>query len=116
MPAIGQGALAIETHGRNSRIRELVGDLNHFPTAMELEAERAFLKELGGGCQIPIAGIARIKGDLIRLIGLIASSEGERIVRGEKVGTIEGAENLGRQLARELLAKGGAEILQEVYR
>jgi hydroxymethylbilane synthase len=116
VPAIGQGVLAIETHGRNSRIRELVSDLNHFPTARELEAERALLKELGGGCQIPIAGMARIKGDLIRLIGLIASSEGERIVRGEKVGTIAAAENLGRQLAQELLGKGGAEILQEVYR
>ena len=116
VPAIGQGILAIETHEKNSRVRELVGDLNHFPTALELEAERAFLKKLGGGCQIPIAGLARIRGDQIHLIGLIASSEGERIVRGEKVGTIEGAENLGRQLAQELLAKGGAEILQEVYR
>ena len=116
VPAIGQGILAIETHEQNSRVRELVANLNHFPTAMEFEAERAFLKKLGGGCQIPIAGMARVRGDQIRLIGLVASSEGNRIVRGEKVGTVGEAENLGRQLARELLAKGGAEILQEVYR
>jgi hydroxymethylbilane synthase len=60
--------------------------------------------------------MARVRGDQIRLTGLVASSEGNRIVRGEKVGTVGEAENLGRQLARELLAKGGAEILQEVYR
>lgn len=116
VPAIGQGVLAIETHRQNSRVRELVADLNHQPTALELEAERAFLKRLGGGCQIPIAGLAKIKGDQIRLVGLIASGDGKRIVRGDKAGMPEEAENLGRQLARELLGKGGAEILQEVYR
>ncbi len=116
VPAIGQGILAIETQRRNNRVREWVNHLNHFPTAMELKAERGLLKELGGGCQIPIAGMARIEGDLIRLVGLIASSDGQRIVRGEKAGMIDGAEDLGRQLAQELLASGGAEILQEVYR
>ena len=116
IPAIGQGILAIETHEGNSRVREWVADLNHLPTALELETERAFLKRLGGGCQIPIAGLARVMGDQIRMVGLIASSEGDRIVRGEKSGTVRQAENLGRQLAQELLAQGGAEILQEVYR
>jgi len=116
VPAIGQGILAIETREGNSRVRELVADLNHLPTALELKAERAFLKKLGGGCQIPIAGLARVMGDQIRMVGLIASSEGDRIVRGEKSGTVRQAENLGRQLAQELLAQGGAEILQEVYR
>ena len=116
VPAIGQGILAIETHEGNNRVRELVADLNHLPTALELETERAFLKRLGGGCQIPIAGLARVMGDQIRMLGLIASSDGKRIVRGEKTGTVRQAENLGRQLAQELLAQGGAEILQEVYR
>ncbi|MBP1718510.1 MAG: hemC, partial [Deltaproteobacteria bacterium] len=116
VPAIGQGILAIETREGNSRVRELVADLNHLPTALELKAERAFLKKLGGGCQIPIAGLARVTEDQIRMVGLIASSNGNRIVRGEKKGTVREAETLGRQLAQELLAKGGTEILQEVYR
>jgi hydroxymethylbilane synthase len=116
VPAIGQGVLAIETHGQNSRVRELLANLNHLPTALEIEAERAFLKRLGGGCQVPIAGLARIEGDRIRLAGLIASADGKRIVRGEKAGTAGEAEKLGRHLAQELLGKGGAEILQEVYR
>jgi hydroxymethylbilane synthase len=60
--------------------------------------------------------LARIEGDRIRLAGLIASADGKRIVRGEKAGTAGKAEKLGRQLAQELLGKGGAEILQEVYR
>lgn len=116
VPAIGQGILAIETRGQNSRVRELVADLNHFPTALELEAERALLEGLGGGCQIPIAGLARIRGGRIRLTGLIASPDGGRVVRGEKEGAGEEAQDLGRRLAQELLGKGGAEILHEVYR
>jgi len=116
VPAIGQGVMAIETHRQNSRARELVADLNHRPTGLELEAERAFLRELGGGCQIPIAGLARMREDRIRLVGLISSSDGKRIVRGEKAGAAGEAGTLGRHLAEELLSRGGAEILQEVYR
>lgn len=116
VPAIGQGVLAIETHRENSRVREMASGLNHFSTALELEAERAFLQRLGGGCQIPVAGLARVREDRIRLVGLIASADGKRMVRGEEAGPAAEAENLGRRLALELLGGGGAEILQEVYR
>ena len=94
----------------------MASGLNHFPTALELEAERAFLQRLGGGCQIPVAGLARVREDRIRLMGLIASADGKRMVRGEEAGPAAEAENLGRRLALELLGRGGAEILQEVYR
>jgi hydroxymethylbilane synthase len=116
VPAIGQGVLAIEAHRENTRVREMVADFNHLPTALELKAERAFLQRLGGGCQIPVAGLARIRGDRMRLVGLISSADGKRIVRGEKAGPSMEAEDLGRRLAQELLGRGGAEILQEVYR
>jgi len=116
IPAIGQGILAIETRVEDSGVRELVADLNHVPTALELQAERAFLKKLGGGCQIPIAGMARIRGEQIRMVGLIASPRGNRMVRGEKTGAARKAEKMGKELAQELLGKGGAEILREVYR
>jgi hydroxymethylbilane synthase len=116
VPAIGQGVLAIETHEQNSRVRELVADINHLPTALEIQTERSFLQKLGGGCQVPIAGIARVKGDTIRFTGLVASVTGQEIIRGEREGSIHEAEHLGSQLAQELLAQGAAEILREVYR
>jgi hydroxymethylbilane synthase len=116
VPAIGQGVLAVEIHRENRRIREWLAPLNHPPTARELGAERAFLRELGGGCQIPIAGWAKETQSRMRLIGLIASPDGKRIVRGEDSGAAEEAEELGARLAGDLLGKGGAEILEEVYR
>jgi hydroxymethylbilane synthase len=116
VPAIGQGILAIETHEQNSRVRELVADINHPPTALEIKTERSFLKKLGGGCQVPIAGMARVEGDIIRFTGLVSSTTGREVIRGEKEGSIQEAEHLGRQLAQELLAQGAAEILREVYR
>jgi hydroxymethylbilane synthase len=116
VPAIGQGILAIETLEQNSRVRELVADINHLPTALEIKTERSFLKKLGGGCQVPIAGMAKVAGDKIRFIGLVASTAGREVIRGEKEGSLYEAEQIGRQLAQDLLAQGAAEILNEVYR
>ena len=77
VPAIGQGILAIETHEQNSRVRELVADLNHFPTALELEAERAFLKKLGGGMPDPDCRNGEDKGGSDPLDRI------DRLVRGK---------------------------------
>lgn len=116
VPAIGQGILAIECRDRDARVKSLVSGLNHSPTAVELGAERAFLKKLGGGCQVPIAGLARNHGDKIRLIGLVASMDGEKMVKGAKEGKTQEAEKIGDQLAEELLSRGATEILGGVYR
>ncbi len=116
VPAIGQGILAIECRVHDARVKSLVSGLNHSPTAVELRAERAFLKKLGGGCQVPIAGLAKNRGDKIRLIGLVASMDGEKMVKGAKEGRAQEAEKIGEQLADELLSGGATEILGGVYR
>ncbi len=115
VPAIGQGILAIECRNQDARVRNLASDLNHPTTALELDAERAFLKKLGGGCQVPIAGLAKIQGDKVRLIGLVASTDGEKIIKGAKEGAAREGAKIGNQLAEELLSRGAIEILRNAY-
>ncbi len=115
LPAIGQGILAVEGRAEEKRIQRLVASLHHPPTALCIGAERGFLQVLGGGCQVPIAGWAQIEGDTVRLRGLVASTDGRRIIQGERRGPAEENEALGRALAEELLGRGARDILQEVY-
>jgi hydroxymethylbilane synthase len=111
LPAVGQGALAIETRSDDAEVNELIGRLDHEPTRLACQAERAFLKGLGGGCLVPIAAHARIESPMLELIGLVASTDGREIVRGTVAGSSEDAEALGNQLARELIAQGADRIL-----
>lgn len=115
LPAIGQGTLAIEGRRGDERTRLLVEPLNCPNTARCLGAERSFLERLGGGCQVPIAGWACLEGDRIHLRGLVASTDGRRIIKGEKIGPAEDYLTLGQSLAEELLGRGAGEILQEAY-
>jgi len=116
LPAIGQGVLAIEGRMEDERVRQEVVPLNHVPTQISLLAERAFLRRLGGGCQVPIAGLARAEGEKLVLNGLVAGVDGKRVIKGKIEGPVEKNEELGERLAEELLAKGAADILKEVYR
>jgi hydroxymethylbilane synthase len=93
----------------------MVGSLNHFETSISVKAERAFLKRLGGGCQVPIAAYAKIRQGRIIMDGLVGSIKGERIIKGHIEGVPDDAEKLGINLAEDLLAKGAKEILAEVY-
>lgn len=115
LPAIGQGVLAIEGRMREERVRQVVAFLNHLPTQISVLAERAFLKRLGGGCQVPIAGLARVEEEKLVLTGLVAGIDGKKIVRGKVEGPFDRKEELGEGLADELLEKGAGEILREVY-
>ncbi len=122
LPAIGQGAIGIECRADNEIINAIVGVLNHRETSIPIRAERAFLKRLGGGCQVPIAAHARIeqeaKGKEQRLLimdGLVGSVSGDKIVKGHIEGTSDEAESLGERLAEDLLSRGAKEILEEVY-
>jgi hydroxymethylbilane synthase len=116
LPAVGQGALAIECRTDDEHIQKLLRSLHHFPTARTVAAERAFLHALEGGCQIPIGAYAQLIGDVLQLEGVIGSLDGTRMVRGEKHGTGASAEQLGIDLAQELLTRGGKEILEEIRR
>jgi hydroxymethylbilane synthase len=115
VPAIGQGALAIETREEDDRVRKVVEPLDHLPTRIAVLAERAFLQRLGGGCQVPVAGHARIEPQKLLLTGLVAGVDGRRVVRGKMEGPPERNKELGERLAADLLERGAGEILQEVY-
>lgn len=116
LPAIGQGILAIEARSGDSWLQEILRPLNDPTTEQCFAAERAFLRRLGGGCQVPIAGLAQIEEEKIILTGLVASVNGQQLVRGQVTGALWAGEELGKRLAEDLLAQGGEEILSEVYK
>ncbi|MBM4329820.1 MAG: hydroxymethylbilane synthase [Deltaproteobacteria bacterium] len=116
LPAIGQGVLAIEARVKDERVHHLLAFLNHLPTQLSLMAERAFLKRLGGGCQVPIAGLAQVSADRLHLTGLVATLDGQKVVRGKVEGHLSKGEDIGGELAEELMEKGAREILSEVYK
>ncbi|MEN3333647.1 MAG: hydroxymethylbilane synthase [Blastocatellia bacterium] len=111
LPAVGQGALAIETRSDDRAVNEIIGKLNHEATQLACQAERAFLKGLGGGCLVPIAAHAEIAKARLALTGLVASTDGRELVRSNVSGDSQDAERLGHQLAEELIAQGADQIL-----
>ena len=115
LPAIGQGALGLEGRQDDVFVKELVTKMEHGPTRVGVNAERAFLARLEGGCQVPIAGHAKVTGTQLTLDGLIASVDGQRYIRESISGGTEDAKRLGVELADRLLASGGRPILQEIY-
>jgi len=115
LPAIGQGALGLEGRRHDRFVETLVEKLEHRPTRTAVMAERALLKRLEGGCQVPIAAHATVKGDTLIMDVLIASVDGQRLIRDTIQGPASEAESLGSQLAEKLLAQGGDRILNEIY-
>jgi hydroxymethylbilane synthase len=113
LPAVGQGALGIETRADDAQTIEAVGTLDHKFTRLACTAERSFLRSLGGGCQLPIAAYAVVREKRIRLDGLVADPQGKRIVRERISGALDVAEELGALLAEQLLASGARELLAE---
>lgn len=134
LPAIGQGAIGIECRIDDKFINDLIAPLNYKETSVCVRAERAYLRKLEGGCQVPIAALARIeyriqntehrqKGAcnlesglcLLVMDGLVGSVSGDRIIKGHIAGNPQDAEALGIKLAEDLLSRGAKEILDEVY-
>ena len=115
LPAIGQGALALEGRTDDGFVRAVVARLDHHPTRIAVTAERAFLERLEGGCQVPIAAHAAITNGTLTLSALIAGVDGRRLVRDSVQGPMRDAHRLGVELAERLLARGGDEILKEIY-
>jgi len=111
LPAVGQGALAVEARSDDRAVNEIIITLEHEQTRFTCEAERAFLKGLGGGCLVPIAAHAKIEFGMMTLSGLVASPDGSEIVRGQITGLNEDAEAIGRQLADGLIQQGADRIL-----
>ena len=108
--AVAQGALALESRD-NDPVIASVAFLHDPPTALEIMAERSFLRRLGGGCQIPVGARAWIDGNRLRLMGVVADPDGRRLFREEMESPAEQAERLGQTLAERLLALGADEVL-----
>lgn len=115
LPAIGQGALGIETRSDDAETNELLSFLHDPNTACAVTAERAFLKRLEGGCQVPIAALGTIVQDTLTLEGLVGSLDGRLIVRDKIGGTVDNPENIGVALAERLLDAGARAILYDIF-
>jgi len=113
--AVGQGALGIECVDGNPEVLEMIKVLEHAPTAARCLAERAFLRELEGGCQVPIGVNTVIEGDTLTLTGMVASLDGKRLIRDQQSGSTADAETIGKQLAGTLKGQGAGEILKEIF-
>jgi hydroxymethylbilane synthase len=111
LPAVGQGALAIETRAGDETTIAAVSKLDHKFTRLACTAERAFLRSLGGGCQLPIAAYAVVREKRIKLDGLVADPQGHRVVRDRISGSLVDAEQIGAELGERLLQRGANELL-----
>ena len=113
LSAVAQGALAIETRA-DEPSRQAVAFMNHDSSFLEVAAERAFLRKLGGGCHVPVAARAVVDGELINLTGMVADTDGRRVCRGSISGPTAEAVALGIALAERLLREGAGEMLAEL--
>ncbi|MDM8524661.1 hydroxymethylbilane synthase [Desulfococcaceae bacterium HSG8] len=111
LPAVGQGALCIETRENDPDITPLISPLDHHETRIVVTGERAFLNRLEGGCQVPIAAHGKLEGETFTLRGLVADVEGKTIVRETISGPETESESIGIRLAERLLGMGAKEIL-----
>ena len=115
LPAVGQGAIGIECRVDDAATHALLAPLNHAPTRICIEAERALNARLEGGCQVPIGGYAVLEGRELHLRGLVGDPDGSRVIRADIRGPASDAAMLGTTLAQELLRLGAKSILDKVY-
>jgi hydroxymethylbilane synthase len=111
LPAVGQGALGIETCADRPELTTLLAPLHHADTTACVLAERAMSRALAGSCQVPLGGFAEVKGDNLRMRGFVASPDGSKMLRAELIGAVNEPEILGNAVAQALLKQGAGEIL-----
>jgi hydroxymethylbilane synthase len=114
LPAVGQGAIGIETRENDPATRALVGRINHTDTLTAIRAERAFLAVLDGSCKTPIAGHARIDGGRLSFRGLVAKPDGSAFFEASRAGATSDAAALGEDAANELKRRAGADFFAEL--
>ena len=114
LPAVSQGAIGVQIRRGDAEVGRFVEDLNHQETQQATEAERALLRTLEGGCQVPVGGHAVVTGRELRIRGVVCAVDGSRGVDGEMSGPAEAPEELGVKLAQDLLRRGGDSILREI--
>lgn len=115
LPAVGQGALGLECRAADSEVLALIQPLLHEETDVCVRAERAFNAYLEGGCQVPIAGYATLQNGQIHIEGRVGSADGQTLLRAELTDEASNAQQLGENLARNLLEQGAGELLKALY-
>jgi hydroxymethylbilane synthase len=115
LPAVGQGALGLECRSNDQHVLTLIAPLSDPATSICIKAERAFNRSLQGGCQVPIAGFAVIENEQLYMQGRVGSPDGKQLIKAEITGAPEQAEQLGEQLAQQLLTQGAGAILAALY-
>jgi len=113
--AVGQGALGIECKEDNKEVLKLINILNDEITSKRCLAERSFLRELEGGCQVPIGVNSEVKDNEINLIGMVASIDGKQLIKDRVSGRIDNPEGVGQNLAYKLKNQGADKILKEIF-
>ena len=114
--AVGQGALGIECRADDTEVLSLLKSIEHVPTRDRALAERAFLRELEGGCQVPIGVNTQLDGDTLTLTGIVISVDGKKLVKDTVTGAANEAEKVGIELAQRLRQQGAQEILEEIFK
>jgi hydroxymethylbilane synthase len=114
LPAVGQGAIGIETRSEDKDVIALISPLSDTLTTTQMRAERAFSKKLYGGCHLPIAALATIEADTLSISGLVGEVDGSRVISGHIQGPVKEAVLLGEQLGESLLEQGADEILRKL--
>ena len=116
LPAVGQGAIAIECREGDTEVMALIAGLDHADTSTRVRSERAFNRRLEGGCQVPLAAHALLEGDHLHLRGLVGAVDGSRILQAEVRGPRGQGAELGVSLAEDLLAQGAGKLLAQAHR
>ena len=113
VPAAGQGVMGIECRAGDEAVRSLIAPLHDRTAAIEVAAERAMNRRLGGGCQMPIAAFAQTNGEALHLRGLVGRADGTRMLRVRHVGRADAPEALGEAAANDLLDRGAGDVIAE---
>lgn len=116
LPAVGQGAIALQVRSADKTALRLAAAVNHRPTELAVRAERAFLNKLRGGCRVPIGVLTKISNGKIRIKGTVFSVSDDRILSAVSSGALDRPENTGRVLAKKLIQKGASKLLKEARR
>jgi hydroxymethylbilane synthase len=116
VPAVGQGLIVIEAREGDLETLDLIGFMNDRDTAVCVMAERAFSDAIGGGCQVPMGALAVLEGGTIKISAVVASLEGDTVLKAQIDGPAEDGEALGRELAQTLQGMGASDILDKIRR
>ncbi|WP_075590255.1 hydroxymethylbilane synthase [Labilibacter marinus] len=114
IPAVAQGAIAVETRAGDNRVNDLLQVINHKPTLDAVSAERAFMRELEGGCQVPVGAYSSSEAGEITLTGFASSLNGDIYLKDSIAGSLSNAKELGKELAQKLIERGAKDILKDI--